>query len=278
MKSKEFDKVKPYTYFITRLSDNKKYHGVRISNKISPKKDFGIKYFGSSTDSFCDQFKKNPKKFKFRICWTFSDKKEAGIYEVKVNRRIYKKSDWANKSAFPFINIDDDVRKKISLAKIGKNTGSLNHFFGKKHSRESIKKIKQKTKGRKLTGCQRLAIIYSNLTRVYGEKTIRKLSKINKGKKFPKSFGEKISKSRLGIKLSPEHKIAIGKGVKGKKNGMFNKTHSKEARLKISKSRVGKTPWNKGLKYKSNAIPWNKGIRYSIIKNNQRKENNVQNI
>lgn len=272
MKTKEFYKVKPYTYFIKRISDNKKYHGVRISNKVSPCNDFGIKYFGSSTDNFCKDFKKNPKFYKFKICWTFDSKKEAGDYEVRVNRKIYKRNDWVNKSAFPFINIDDEVKKKISIALKGKYKGKQNPFYGKSHTEETIKKLKKNLKGRKLNGCQRLAIIYSNLTRKYSFETLKKLSKINKGRKFPKEFGAKISKSRLGLKLSDQHKKNIGLGVKGEKNGMFKKTHSDIVRKKISKSRIGITPWNKGITYKTGNTPWNKGVKYSIINNHKRKE------
>lgn len=278
MKDKDFNTTKPYTYFIVRMSDNKKYHGVRVSNKVSPKNDFAKIYFGSSTDNFCKQFKKNPKLFKYRLCWTFSDKKEAGEYEVKVNKKIYKKSDWINKSAFPFINIDEKVKANISKAKKGKNIGKENHFYNKKHSKKSKALISKNRKGGTITGCHKISIILSNITREYKPSTRKKLSKINKGRKFPKEFIEKISKSRIGMKLTDEHKKNIGNGVKGEKNGMFNKTHSKEARLKISKSKIGKIPWNKGIKYKSNLIPWNKGIKYSIIKNHQRKVNNVKNI
>ena len=37
------------------------------------------------------------------------------------------------------------------------------------------------------------------------------------------------------MKLSKLHKKNIGLGVKGEKNGMFGRTHSSEARKKISK-------------------------------------------
>ena len=59
MKSKEFNKVKPYTYFIKRKSDNMKYHGVRWANKIAPINDFANIYFGSSKSNkdFCEEFK-----------------------------------------------------------------------------------------------------------------------------------------------------------------------------------------------------------------------------
>ena len=48
MRTREFDKIKPYTYILTRKLDNKKYHGVRFGNiklGLTPNQDFGKKYF-----------------------------------------------------------------------------------------------------------------------------------------------------------------------------------------------------------------------------------------
>ena len=274
MRTKEFNKIKPYTYLIIRKSDNMKYHGVKLRNKVSPKDDFAKNYFGSSaTSTICKEFKKDIKKFKYRLAWTFDSEEEARIYETKVNRKIYKRSDWANSSAFPAIDINEEVRKKISKALNGKRIGKNNTFYGKKHTQESKNKVSKKNKGKRNTGCHILRVIYSNLTRVYGPETLKKISKINKDKKFPKEFGEKIAKSRIGMKLSEEHKKNIGLGVKGEKNGMFGKTQSFIARQKISKSKIGKIPWNKGKKYKTKNIPWNKGIKWKRKIN--RKEVNI---
>lgn len=247
-KNKEFNKVKPYTYFIIRKIDGKKYHGVRYANKVCPSEDFGKKYFGSSKTNFCKDFKKNPQKFKFRLAWVFEDKVSAINYETKVNRKIFKKYDWENQSAHPAINFTEEIKLKISNKLKGKRTGSENHFYGKKHSDLTKKLISEKNKGRELTDNQRQRIILSNKTRIYNKETRKKLSKINKGRKFPKEFGEKISKSRIGLKLSQEHKAKISLKVAGKLNPMYGKTHSEEARRKISLSRIGKVPWNKGLK------------------------------
>ena len=234
MRTREFDKIKPYTYLIIRKSDNMKYHGVRLRSKVSPKDDFVKNYFGSSrTSTICKEFKKDIKKFIYRLAWTFDSEEEARIYETKINRKIYKRSDWANSSAFPAIDINEEVRKKISKALNGKRIGKNNTFYGKKHTQVSKDKVSKKNKGKRNTGCHILRVIYSNLTRVYGTETLKKLSKINKGRKFPKEFGEKIAKSRIGIKLSEEHKKNIGLGVKGEKNGMFGRKHSKETRKKI---------------------------------------------
>ena len=248
MKSKEFYKVKPYTYFIKRKSDNMKYHGVRWANKIAPINDFAAKYFGSSKSNkdFCEEFKRNKDNFVYRICWTFNSVEEARNYETKVNKKIYKRFDWVNKNAFPAIFLNEESKKKISSSKKGKS------FSSEKH---------------------KTAVIKSNKTRILSPEFYLKCSKINKGKKFPKEFGEKISNSRKGMKLSKLHKKNIGLGVKGEKNGMFGRTHSPEARKKISNARIGKTPWNKGKKYKTGNIPWNKGINWKR-KINRKEVNN----
>ena len=134
-KNKEFNKIKPYTYFIIRKIDGKKYHGVRYANKVSPSEDFGKKYFGSSKTNFCKDFKNNPNKFKFRLAWVFEDKVSAINYETKVNRKIFKKDDWENQSAHPAINFTEEIKLKISKKLKGKKIGPENHFYGKKQSR-----------------------------------------------------------------------------------------------------------------------------------------------
>ena len=100
----------------------------------------------------------------------------------------------------------------------------------------------------------------------------KKLSKINKGRKFGKEFREKISKAKTGSKLSKQHKINIGNSTRGKKNGMFGRTHSAETRRKISTTRKDNPNCYKSsienLKRinKKGRTPWNKGKKYSIKK------------
>ena len=169
MKTKEFNKVKPYCYILIRLSDGQKYFGVRTQNvkkNRSPNKDFG-KYYFSSSRTFKEPFKKNPEDFKFVIHSTFDTIKEALSYEHHYNKKYTVFSNlWINRAAWPAI---------IQTA-------------------ESRRKISEDNKGRKLTANQRAKIIKSNKTRIYGPETLKKLSKINKGRKFPKEVGEKISK------------------------------------------------------------------------------------
>jgi len=253
MRTKEFNEIKPYTYFIERKSDGKKYHGVRYRNKVSPLKDFGIKYFGSSKTSICKEFKSNPKKFKYRLGWTFNSEKEAIKYETKVNKKIYKKEDWANKSAFPAVRMDDEVKANISKALKGTRIGRKNYFYGKEHSKKSKKLISLTKKGMnlKLTDYQKKRIIESNKTRIYSKATLRKISLINKGRKWSKAVRKRMSLGSMGKILSDETKRKISIKVKGKKNPMFGKTHSAAARRKMSLSKLGKKPWNKGISLKS---------------------------
>jgi len=268
MKTSEFDKVKPYTYFILRKSDGKKYHGVRYRNKVSAINDFGIKYFGSSKSNICSEFKKNPKNFIYRLGWTFDSEEEAIQYETKVNKKIYKKEDWANKAAFPAIHMDDEVIANISKALKGTRIGKKNNFYRKKHSKKTKKLISliKKNMNLKLTEYQKKRIIESNKIRIYSKATLKKISLINKGRKWSKAIRKKISLASMGKILSNETKKKISMKVKGKNNPMFRKTHSAAARKKISLSKIGRTPWNKGKSYKTGRIPWNKGKSYTISK------------
>ena len=249
MKTRQFNEIKPYTYFIVRKSDGKKYHGVRYRNKVSPLKDFGIKYFGSSKTNICKEFKSNPDKFKFRLGWTFDTEKEAIKYETKVNKKIYKKEDWANKAAFPAIHIDDEVKANISKALKGTQIGKKNNFYGKQHSKKTKKLISLTKKGMKLrmSDYNRKKLIKRNQTRIISKATLKKLSLINKGRKFSKAVRKRMSLGSMGKILSNKTKKKISIKVKGKNNPMFGKTHSAEARRKISLSKIGRIPWNKGI-------------------------------
>lgn len=79
----------------------------------------------------------------------------------------------------------------------------------------------------------------------------RKGGKAGVGWKFSKEGSERLSQSLIesyirrggsplkGTSISEETKAKISEGVRGEKNGMFNKKHSKEAKAKMSKNRKG---------------------------------------
>ena len=276
MKTKEFNKIKPYTYLIIRKSDNMKYHGVRYGNVklgLSPKEDFGKRYFGSSAGSFCKEFRFNSKEFKFKLAWTFDEINEATTYEKEVNKKIYKRPDWENKNAFPAIfykvhpllgkKPSKETRLKISKGNKGKNV-----------SLETRAKLSRMRRGRKLSQSHIENMRKGNTGVKRSLKTRQKLRLARLGKKASKGTRLKMSEMRKGVPKSEKHKAKLRKHLKkfmwkkgnepwnkGKKELQVawnkGKKFSMESRMRMSLSHKGHVPWNKGKK--NVQIPWNKG-------------------
>ena len=105
----------------------------------------------------------------------------------------------------------EETKRKISL----KNSGKNHPRYGKKQSEEERKKRS-----------------ISNLGRKPSEESRKKMSRSQMGNKNP-----------LGCKRSDETKAKIGKALKGRKRNspgsMLGKTHSKEAKRKISRANSG---------------------------------------
>ena len=249
MKTKEFNKIKPYTYLVTRLSDNKKYHGVRWGNKVPPIKDLGVVYFTSSK-KIKNEFKHNPSNFKIKLCWTFDTVNEARLHEQKVNKKIYKRTIWINKNAFPAIfnktptmlgkKHSDETRKKIS------EWNQKNHpMRGKKHSLETKKKISQAGKGmihseqsKILMSINRKGKHKGKQHKMFGKKLNRNhpfilAAKARKGIPLKEEVKKKLSKAHMGKIISFETRKKTSLSQMGKKNHMFGKKHSLATKNKI---------------------------------------------
>ena len=184
MKTKKFNEVKPYCYVLTRLSDNKRYHGVRwanVKNGHTPIQDFGKKYF-TSHKILKKRFKKYPKNFKFKLTFTFSSIKEAQNYEVHKNKNIIKNSNWINTQAYPAI-----------INKVAPNKGVP-------MSKETKKKVSLAKKGKKLN-------IDSETRKRLSD--LRRGNTYNVGRKRSKAFKEKLRLANKGKKLSKTHKKKI---------------------------------------------------------------------
>ena len=169
MIGKEFNKVRPYCYVVTRLSDNKKYFGVRWANvkkRRTPINDFG-KYYFSSQKEIRSEFKKDPKKFKFKLEATFSSIEEAREYEANKNKKLIKDPNWLNLQAFPAIineinpnqgnkwsaeirkKISDGIKKSFKSGRIHPHKGKTKEQIFSKEGLERIRKssIKRWEKG-----------------------------------------------------------------------------------------------------------------------------------
>ena len=243
MKSKEFQKVKPYCYEITRKKDGKKYFGVRWSNiarNRPPVYDLGVSYF-TSRPSLSSDFKKNKKKYKLKFIYTFDTIEEARDYELKFNKSILNNDKWLNTSAFPHII----------------------------HTKESKKKLRDQKLGTKLTTQTKKKISKSNTGKKHRIETIQKMKNAQLGSKHW-AYGLTGKKNPLfGKKFSEPIKKKIRKAIK---KAMQNP----KIRKKISEARKGIIPWNKGKKNiysektlkkmrsaKKNFIPANKGKKMS---------------
>ena len=160
-----------YTYRITNIRENKHYYGSRSSNKL-PSEDIGIYYFSSSSDKeFIKDQKENPKNYKYKIVYIFPSRKLATSLEIKlhnrfnvgINESFYNRSkQTSNRFDRTGIYHSEETKEKISRNNKGKNLGFIhseetkdklrkhhanfkgnnNPFYGKKHSEESLNKMK----------------------------------------------------------------------------------------------------------------------------------------
>ena len=264
MKTKEFNKIKPYCYVLIKKSNNKKYYGVRSRNVTVKRSAIVDSSKYPSSGEFREEYLKNPKKFKFILRWTFSSLEEAQEYERKITKILIRKNqwnNWINKSSFPlFIITENGRRMKSANMKGGKN-----HFFGKTHTKKTkrlisklgkLKKVSEERKkrysiifqgkgngmfGKTHSETARNKISIAARKRVMSKETKQKISLAISGskngmfgKKHSKNAKRRISEINTGKKRSKKTKLKLSLATRGKKNGMFGKTHSFNARRKIS--------------------------------------------
>lgn len=186
-----------YTYRISNTIEHKHYYG-RRSSKIEPKMDLGYKYFSSSRDlNFIKDQKENPQNYKYKIVAIYDCLEKALALEVKLHRKfnVGKNPAFYNRACqtatrYTATNMSIERRKILSerwkgelnpnnyISNKGENNpmfgsarfGELNPFYGKKHSEETLLRMRN-----------------VKLGKTYSEETKRKLSAMRKG--VPKKRG-----------------------------------------------------------------------------------------
>lgn len=142
----------------------------------------------------------------------------------------------------------EERKKKLSE----KRMGNKNPFFGKRHTEETRIKISEAGKGRPgyWAGKQ------------FSKETRRKLSEMRKGDKnqfwgkhHTEETRRKISEAHKGKHPSEETKRKLSESLKGRHRPPFSEEH----KLKISMTKKGSVPWNRGKK--GVQIAWNKGVK-----------------
>ena len=121
--------------------------------------------------------------------------------------------------------LSKETRHKISEA----NKGTKHPMHGKKHSAETILKMKSSHKGQ----------VSHNKGKTLSEETKRKISDGLKDRVVSKETREKIGKAHKGMVHTEEAKRKISDGHRGEKNHNFGKPKSEETKKKISEAQKG---------------------------------------
>ncbi len=236
MRGKNFNKVKPYVYWLKNLTTGQKYFGVRWKNatklKKTPIDDFGKIYFTSSKN-LKKEFKNNPENFRYKLIYTFDTPEEARDYETKFTKKIVKDKRWINRSSWPVVIkspeeqkkhgayiskimkgriFTSDWKRKISDSKKGSKNpafGKPSPMFGKKRSDQFKLKSSEGHKGQKAwnKGIQYSLVSRSkNLSYEKKKQLIDKLNGIKKKRIVSAETRKKLSLAFKGIKLSKERR------------------------------------------------------------------------
>lgn len=182
-------------------------------------------------------------------------------------------------------SLSAEHKQKIRIAHTGKklspehkarirasHLGANNHFYGKKHSKESLGKMSIALKGKFPSEETRRKLSEARKGRVFTDQTKKRISLALKGKnksldhrkkmsesrlgkpsgkrgtKMPPEFGEKISRIQLGRKQSTQT-------IEKRSNKLRGKKRTEEQKLKTS----GKNHYN----WKGGITPTNQKIRHS---------------
>lgn len=227
-----------FVYLIWNKINHKKYIGTKSSNE-EPKNVIGHTYFSCSKDKdFMNEQKEHPENFRYKVLKDFKTRKEALNLECELHHRykVDTNDDFYNRAMqtadgfdchFKHEHWPDWVKEKISKSQIGKkispetieklkiaikknggHKGEKNPMYGKRHSEETLAKIRSnpnishKKENHPLWG------------KHCSEETKQKISSANKGKsRMTEKHKEKLKKSNTGsrwmynLELKESHRV-----------------------------------------------------------------------
>ena len=211
MKSKKFNEVRPYTYWIQNIATGIKYVGVRYQNirlKRTPLNDFGIHYF-TSGKKLKKYFKANPNNFRTKLLFTYDSIEEATAHELQLTGKAKDNKRYANLVSFPYFipgphseetkrKISEVTKKRMSDPKIRRKIK-----IGMAKSAKNKKPVSEETR-RKMSAAKQ------NMSEV----TKRKMSKSQKGRVISEEHKRKLSAANRGKTTSEEHKRKLSEAAK----------------------------------------------------------------
>lgn len=175
--------------------------------------------------------------------------------------------------------------KESNLKHSISQSGNKNHFYGKKHTEESLNKMREAHKNMSEETRRKMSIAKTGYvpwnkgkTGIYSEEQKKKMSESKKGKHPTEETKKRMSESGKGRIFSEEHKRKIGKALKGRvfskdtinkmRRARIGKPLSEEIKKKMSASRQGdKHPnWQGGLSYLPYCPKFNNELKESIRK------------
>ena len=227
-----------FVYLIWNKINHKKYIGTKSSNE-EPKNVIGHTYFSCSKDKdFMNEQKEHPENFRYKVLKDFKTRKEALNLECELHHRykVDTNDDFYNRAMqtsdgfdchFKHNHWSDWVKEKISRSNKGKkmspeaieklkiaikknggHKGKKNPMYGKRHSEETLAKIRSnpnishKKEKHPMWGTH------------CSEETKRKISLANKGKnRMTEEHKEKLKKTDTGsrwmynLELKESHRV-----------------------------------------------------------------------
>lgn len=198
-----YNQVNPYVYRIDHPSGNF-YIGYRYANKVPAIDDFGILYKTSTN----------------RLKYTFEEYEQTIIAEFNTGHEAY---DFEQKMIYD--NIGNDLMENGVC-----HYNKTRFLFYGPHSKDTIEKMSTVKLGKKFSAEHRKNISDSQKKRPpITEETRLKMSISASNKPAVTAEArKKMSESKLGIKLSDEHKNNISKSSKG---------HTKKEKIKEGEGR-----------------------------------------
>lgn len=207
------EKTYNYFYKITNTIDGKYYYGIHSTNNLNDG------YMGGGTLLRRAQKKYGKNNFIKEIIAYYTTRKEASDHEHRVVTvelieldECYNLRVGGENQCYPSIS----TRELMSKAATGENNG----FWGKKHSEETIEKLKN------INGKSFLGKKHTDETKRKLSESRKGKSSPNKGKKCPEHVKEAISKANAGRKHSNEAKAKMSQSRVGEKNHFYGKHHT----------------------------------------------------